>query len=82
MITYTTAPRDYDWGCTRELVAVMGTDKRGRAVRKVVTRGGLGAEQRMRYASGLHMAADESEWRKLVGYGLVTADQARETKNT
>lgn len=72
MITYTTAPADYDWGWTRELDGCAGVDQRGRYIRKVVTTEGRGPAQRLRYASGLHMAADEAEWRKLVDYGLVT----------
>jgi hypothetical protein len=77
MITYTTAPRDYDWGWTRELDGCAATDKRGRPVRKVVTIEGRGELQRDRYGSGLHMAVDEVEFRKLVDYGLVKLELPR-----
>lgn len=68
-VTYTTAPEDYDWFGTRT-VGVAGTDRRGRPVRKVEGPAGYAEGQRARYGSGLHMAVDEAEWRKLLEYGL------------
>lgn len=70
-ITYTTAPRDYDWFGTHEVEAVAGTSG-GKVVRKVSGPSERVEAQRARYDSGLHMAVDEQEWQKLVSYKLVT----------
>lgn len=70
-ITYTTAPTDYDWFGTRT-VALAGVDSRGKTIRKVSGPSNRVEAQRGRYASGLHMAVDETEWKKLVDYKLVT----------
>jgi len=70
-VTYTTAPTDYDWFGTTT-VAVAGVDKRGKTIRKVTSPASRVDAQRGRYASGLHMAVDETEWQKLVSYNLVT----------
>jgi hypothetical protein len=70
-ITYTTAPTDYDWFGTKT-VALVGVDSRGKTIRKVSGPSSRVEAQRGRYASGLHMAVDETEWQKLVDYKLVT----------
>ena len=67
-VIYTTAPADYDWWLT---TAVGVAGKIGaKTVRKVEIPIGRIEEQCARYASGLHMAVDEAEWRKLVTYQL------------
>lgn len=72
--TYTTAPEDYDWSWSKT-VRVVGTDKRGRPIRLVSTEKSRVEAQRDRYASGLHMAVDDTEWEKLVKYDLVKTYQ-------
>ncbi len=72
VIIYTTATSDYDWFGTTELAANVGTTRNGKTIRKVEIEKSRADAQCGRYASGLHMAADETEWKKLVGYGLVT----------
>lgn len=67
--TYTTAPKDYDWFGTHT-EAIVGTIK-GKTIRKVRSDPHHVEAQRDRYASGLHMAADETAWKKLVKYKLV-----------
>jgi hypothetical protein len=69
-VTYTTAPVDYDWFGTRFL-GVVGRDKRGKEIRRVAGPSNRVEAQRARYGSGLHLAVDEAEWKKLVGYKLV-----------
>jgi hypothetical protein len=71
LITYTTAPSDYDWFGTTT-VAVVGTASNGKTIRKVIGPASRVEAQRDRYASGLHMVADEAEWAKLVAQKLVT----------
>ena len=73
-MTYTTAPKDYDWFGTETVQAVSGRDKRGRVIRKVRGPASYVESQRGRYGSGLHMAVDEPEWQKLVAYKLVTVE--------
>ena len=65
---FTTTPSDYDWFFTTEVAANVGTTAGG----KVEIETSRVEEQRARYASGCHMVVDETEWAKLVGYGLVT----------
>lgn len=74
VVTYTTAPADYDWFGTRELDAWVGSTKApgSKKVRKVVSPADEVENMRARYSSGLHMAVDETEWKKLVDYKLVT----------
>lgn len=68
--TYTTAPPEYDWfGTFTEASA--GTTSQGKHVRKVRSDPAYVQSQRDRYGSGLHMAVDEVEWKKLVKYDLV-----------
>jgi hypothetical protein len=69
---YTTAPKDYDWAWARELSPCVATDKRGKAIRKVVLPEERAAAQIDRYYSGLHMVVERPEFDKLVNYGLVT----------
>ena len=71
VVTYTTAPADYDWFGTRTLVGAAGITQRDKAVRKVAGPARYLESQRDRYRSGLHMAVDEAEWRKLVSCELV-----------
>lgn len=73
VVTYTTAPADYDWFGTTEIIPDVGTHVGaiGKTVRKVEGPADRVEEQRDRYASGCHMAADETEWAKLVSYKLV-----------
>ena len=73
IVTYTTAPADYDWFGT-VTVEVAGCDSRGRAVRKVTGPKAHVEAQRGRYGSGLHLAVDEAEWAKLVAYKLVSVE--------
>lgn len=70
-VTFTTAPKDYDWAQTRTL-GVVGKDKRDKEIRKVASPKNRVDAQRGRYSSGLHLAVDEAEWNKLVQYELVT----------
>ena len=79
-ITYTTAPADYDWFGTTT-VATVGRASNGKAIRKVVGPTARVEAQRDRYASGLHMVADETEWAKLVAHKLVTLDGPLEVPN-
>jgi len=73
MRCYTTAEKAYDWFGTRELAAVAGhtTGKFPKVVRLVELEDGRAEAQRARYASGLHLVADELEFIKLVGYKIV-----------
>lgn len=75
MIIYTTAVKDYDWFGTTELDANVGSTKavgcEGKTIRKVEIPDGKADAQRDRYASGLCMNVDETEWKKLVDYKLV-----------
>jgi len=75
VITYTTAQVDYDWFGTRT-IAVVGHASNGKAIRKVESPAERVEAQRDRYASGLHMVADETEWQKLVAYKLVTLQES------
>lgn len=75
VFTYTTAPTDYDWFGTTT-VKIAGHDKRGRPIRLVTSDPRHAQAQRGRYASGLHMVADDAEWEKLVDYKLVTVLKA------
>jgi hypothetical protein len=68
VITYTTAPEAYDWFGTRT-VRIAGCTS-GKVVRMVSSRPAHVEAQRDRYASGCHMAKDETDWLKLVGYKL------------
>jgi DNA repair protein RadC len=72
-VTYTTAPADYDWFGTHT-IGIAGTTAppHSKTIRKVAGPASRVGEQRGRYASGNHMAVDEAEWKKLVGYNLVT----------
>jgi len=70
-VTYTTAPVDYDWFGTKTVDAFAGKDARGRIIRKVSGPKSRVEAQRCRYGSGLHLAADEVEWSKLVEYKFV-----------
>jgi hypothetical protein len=70
MIIYTTAVADYDWFGTTELDANVGSTN-GKTIRKVEIPDGKADAQRDRYASGLCMNVDETEWKKLVDYKLV-----------
>jgi hypothetical protein len=74
VVTYTTAPSDYDWFGTKALIENVGmtTGAHPKTIRKVHGPADLVEAQRGRYGSGLHMAADEIEWKKLVDYKLVT----------
>lgn len=72
--TYTTAPAEYDWTGfgTRTVLHFAGyTARGGKPIRKVATQTARTEAQRGRYASGLHMCADATEWAKLVRFGLV-----------
>lgn len=71
VIIYTTASSDYDWFGTTELAANVGTTKNGKTIRKVEIDKSRADVQCDRYSSGLHMRADETEWKKLVDYKLV-----------
>ena len=73
VITYTSAPADYDWYYTTE-IGVVGKDGRGLNVRKVSSPERHFEAQRDRYTSGLHFAIDEAEWEKRVSLKLVTAN--------
>lgn len=70
VVTYTTAPVDYDWFGTHT-VALVAVDNRGKTIRKVKGPASRVGDQRGRYMSGLHMAVDEAEFKKLVAYKLV-----------
>lgn len=70
---YTTAEIDYDWFGTRELAPAVArtTGGRQKTIRLVEIPTERANAQRGRYGSGLHLVADDAEWAKLVGYGLV-----------
>jgi hypothetical protein len=72
-IVYTTAPEDYDyWHAVNQGVVGHTTGSNPKPVRKVtLTDLSRAAYQTSRYHSGLHMVADQTEWDKLVNYGLV-----------
>ena len=80
VFTYTTAPADYDWFGS-STVRVAGYDKRGRPIRLVTSDPRHAQAQRERYLSGLHMAADDEEWEKLVNYKLVTVNKSQLEEN-
>jgi hypothetical protein len=67
--TYTTAGEEYDGFGTRTL-KIAGKTNRSKVVRLVMTPEPHVGWQRARYSSGLHLAVDIEEWRKLVAYGL------------
>lgn len=74
--TYTTAKPEYDWFGThtdKELVGWTKTSsgEKNKPIRSVRSDPGYVESQRQRYMSGNHMAVDEAEWKKLVGYKLV-----------
>jgi hypothetical protein len=81
-VTYTTAPADYDWfgthtieecaGTTINVFQHQGRSENGKTIRKVSGPANRVEAQRGRYSSGNHMAVDETEWKKLVDYKLVT----------
>jgi hypothetical protein len=70
VVTYTTAEAAYDGFGTTTLCEV-GRTTNGKTIRKVETPALHLRWQRMRYASGCKMVADEAEYQKLVGYDLV-----------
>lgn len=75
MIAYTTAPVDYDWFGTTTVQENVGTTNRGKIIRKVEIPSSSRADMQIgRYQSGLHLAVDQTEWDKLVGYDLVTVN--------
>jgi hypothetical protein len=53
------------------VAANVGTTKNGKTIRKVEIDKSRADVQCDRYSSGLHMRADETEWKKLVDYKLV-----------
>lgn len=71
-IVYTTAPGDYDYSYV-EVLAIAGWTKSRlpKPIRKVSIPTEKSAVQKARYASGLHMVADQTEFDKLVAYDLV-----------
>lgn len=69
--TFTSAPEDYD-GFGTTTIRVAGINRRGQSVREVETPDSAVEWQRMRYGSGLHLAASVEEFAKLVRYGFVT----------
>lgn len=73
VVTYTTAEEAYD-GFGTQTEAIVGKTDRGKTIRKVTTPARHVNWQRMRYGSGLHMAIDETEFQKLVDYGMVTLE--------
>lgn len=75
-VIFTTAPKGYDWRWTTEEKEVAGINLRGTVVRKVRIEKKHAVDQIGRYLSGLHMAANEEEWHKLVCFGLVTETDA------
>jgi len=73
VIVYTTAPADYDWFGTHTVKENVGATRNGKTVRKVEIPVGTRTDNQIgRYQSGLHMAVDQTEWDKLVGYELAT----------
>jgi len=74
VVTYTTAPADYDGFGTRTDRAAVARSS-GKLIRRVRTPAPHVNWQRMRYGSGLHMAADEAEFAKMREYGLLEPAQ-------
>ena len=70
VVTYTTAEADYD-GFGTQTLSEVGRTTNGKVIRKVQTPARHLRWQRMRYASGCKMVADEAEYQDLVGYNLV-----------
>lgn len=74
VVTYTTATKDYDWLGTVELDPYVATTTgagKPKTIRKVDSPADEVENMRARYSSGLHMAVNETEWKKLVAYKLV-----------
>lgn len=78
VVTYTTAPADYDYPYTKTVGVLAGRTKplgsgsTSKIVRKVETLETHVEYQRDRYASGgIYMTVDEAEWAKRETYGLV-----------
>lgn len=72
VVTYTTAPEDYDGFGTRT-VRVAGA-MRGKSVREVQTPARQSEWQRQRYYSGgIYLVADPHKWGELVAYGIAEA---------
>jgi hypothetical protein len=77
VVSYTTAPEDYDWFGTHTL-SIAGSDKRGKQIRKVTSKVEHVQAQRDRYKSGWHLTAAPEEWVKLVRLGLVSLAMGRD----
>ena len=70
-VIFTSAPREYDYWYTTQLSEDVGRTTNRQTIRKVETARSEG--QAGRYFSGaIYMVADQGEFDKLVGYGLVT----------
>jgi len=71
---YTTAPAEYDYSYVTVLEECSGHSKGAapKTYRKVSFPASRERHACGRYGSGLHPALPESEWAKLVEYGLVT----------
>lgn len=70
---YTTAPEAYDYSYVTVINEKAATDKNnGKVYRKVTMPENRRDYQCGRYGSGFHPALDESEFKKLLAYGLVS----------
>jgi hypothetical protein len=76
-IFYTTAESAYDYLYVTVKSDNVGTASNGKVIRKVSIPYSRVDYQVGRYRSGLHMAVDQAEWDKLVGYGLVNIVEER-----
>lgn len=65
VLTFTNAPESYDGFGTRTLKPIVGIDRQGKPVRLVSTPLEHYEWQRMRYRSGLYLAASPEEWGEL-----------------
>lgn len=82
-IVFTTAPVEYDYSTTIELDSCVATTKDGRKTyRKVEIDESVGVIQLHRYESGLYNAVRQSEFDKLVSYGLVILNDVAEKPNS
>ncbi len=70
-IIFTTAESAYDYGYVTVENDNVGKATNGKTIRKVSIPDSHVDYQVGRYQSGLHMAVDQAEWDKLVGYKLV-----------
>lgn len=75
--TYTTAPACYDYGWTKEIAVGEYTiiKQPDKIIRRVETPAEYVDGQRMRYGSGLHLAASQEDVERMSPWYLVPKEQ-------